>query len=864
MDMEKYEKRNTHFLVGSFICVLLLCIAIFTAMTVYMRNESSEAMQNVGEIYMKETSNQLRRHFNSVIELRLSQVEGIIRRTPPEDFNGYSDMMMEQLEISGRVRGFSYLALYATDGTEEVIYGEPIKAENESEFLASLNAEESKLIQGETASGEKVMMLGVSTTYPMKSGKSCTGLVAGIDWEYMSDIIVMEEDNALLYSHIIARDGSFLVRNGRQADASEEQNFYEFLLGMEREDGDDVEQIVQEMAEAVDAGKEYATVLMAQDEIGRRAIYCAPMPHSDWYLVNVMPYGTLDRSVQDVGNKRMESTFVACAAVLVLMFAIFVQYYRMSKKQMSLLSHAQQEAERANRAKSVFLSSMSHDIRTPMNAIMGMTTIASKNIDKPEQVKDCLRKITLSSKHLLGLINDVLDMSKIESGKLLLNRELVSLREATDSIVNIVQPQIKAKKQNFDVFIQNIQTETVYIDGIRLNQVLLNLLSNALKFTPEGGTITMSMTQEDSSAGDDYVRLHFWVRDTGIGMTKEFQKTIFEAFAREDNPHVQRTEGVGLGMAITKHIVDAAGGTIEVDSEPGNGSAFHVILDVERADISEENMTLPGWEMLVVDDDEELCRGAVGCLKDIGVQAEWALDGASAIEMAEVRHMQHHDYNIVLLDWKMPGIDGIETARRLHAKIGKDVPLLLISAYDWSEIEEDARAAGISGFISKPLFKSTLYYGLSRYAGRSKAQDTEEYPKLQMDFTGYRLLMAEDVELNWEVANEMLSSYGFKLEWAENGKRCVEMFKQSIPGFYDAILMDLRMPVMNGFEATKAIRVMDRTDAKSIPIIAMTADVFAEDIKKCRECGMDAHTPKPLDIRALIRILSNVLGENQR
>ena len=519
------------------------------------------------------------------------------------------------------------------------------------------------------------------------------------------------------------------------------------------------------------------------------------------------------------------------------------------------LELALREAEEANQAKSRFLSNMSHDIRTPMNAIVGMTAIATANQDDPEQVQNCLKKIALSSKHLLGLINDVLDMSKIESGKMTLSMDQVSLREVMESIVDIVQPQVSMKQQHFNVSIHDVSTESVFCDSVRLNQVLLNLASNAIKFTPDGGEIELSLYEEPSPKGDAYVRIHLSVRDNGIGMTPEFQATIFESFTREDNTRVHRTEGTGLGMAITKYIVDAMGGSIELDSAPGEGTEFRVTLDLEKAELSEEEMVLPNWNMLVVDDNQQLCDSAVTALRSIGVNAEYTLDGESALNLVLERRVQGKNYHIILMDWKLPGIDGLETARRIRTSLGDDVPILLISAYDWSEIEEDATQAGITGFISKPLFKSTLYHGLRAFADPAAGPLA---PAEAFDLTGRRVLLAEDNELNWEIAHDLLEELGLELDWAENGQIAVERFQGSAPGYYDAVLMDIRMPVMNGYEATRAIRALDREDA-GLPIIAMTADAFAEDVKRCLDAGMNAHIAKPIDVREVARLLEKFL-----
>ena len=366
------------------------------------------------------------------------------------------------------------------------------------------------------------------------------------------------------------------------------------------------------------------------------------------------------------------------------------------------------------------------------------------------------------------------------------------------------------------------------------------------------------MRQEPSERGEGYVRVHFFVEDTGIGMSEEFQKRIFEAFEREDNGRVNKTEGTGLGMAITKYIVDAMGGEISVRSKLGEGSRFQVTVDLERAPGLEQDMSLPAWSVLVVDDDEQLCQSAADALRELGVQVECANSGAQAVEMALDRQTAGAPYQIVLLDWKMPGLDGPQTARELRSRVGGEIPILLISAYDWSSVEEEARAAGVSGFISKPLFKSTLYYALSRCmdSGQTAVAAGEEAAP---DLSGKRILLAEDNDLNWEIADALLSECGLELERAENGQRCVEKFQSAPAGYYDAILMDIRMPVMNGYQAAEAIRTLERPDAADIPIIAMTADAFAEDIQRAVQSGMNDHIAKPIDLKEVLRVLQKYL-----
>lgn len=348
------------------------------------------------------------------------------------------------------------------------------------------------------------------------------------------------------------------------------------------------------------------------------------------------------------------------------------------------------------------------------------------------------------------------------------------------------------------------------------------------------------------------------MKDNGMGMTQEFQAKIFDSYSRADNKRVHKTEGAGLGMAITKYIIDAMGGTIEVESELGKGSQFHVTVDLEKAETEDIDMVLPAWKMLVVDDDETLCRTAVDALDSIGIKAEWTMSGEKALELVQQHHRQRDDYEIILLDWKLPGMDGLQVAREIRGNLGDDIPIILISAYDWSEFETEAKMAGIDGFIAKPLFKSTLFYGLRKYmnAERDMEEQEDKYSKLR----GHRILVAEDNSLNWEVLHELLSDVGLELDWAENGQICVEKFMQSEDGYYEAILMDVRMPIMTGYEATEAIRGLQRPDAGEVPIIAMTADAFSEDIKKCLDCGMNAHTAKPVNIDELLSLLMRFMG----
>lgn len=838
------------FLTVSLVLIFVLCVFIFSFLAVFINQKGEQTISEIGTAYMSSMSEQVSLHFQTTIQLRLAQMEALVNTISVTE-NSDEDSVLEALSYNAKARGFEYLALYSPDGEFEMIEGDQVKVTDPQPFLESIKNEEDKVAVGTDAQGDNIVLLGVSASYRMENGKKCIALVGGLHVSYISDTLSLDEEGGLVHSHIVRKDGSFVIRS---FDAVGD-NYFEQIRSMWNTSSQEAESCVQELGDSMREGKEYSIVLDT-DAKGRQHLFCSSLPYTEWYLISVMPYGSLDAKVNTLSSQWISVTLGGCVIVLLTILLLLGKYYDLTRKQISALDEARHEAIEANKAKSEFFSNMSHDIRTPMNAVVGMTAIAIANIDNIQQVKHCLRKISLSSKHLLGLINDVLDMSKIESGKMVLNKDLVSLSEVMDSMVSIVQPQIKAKKQNFNVQIYDIITENVCCDSVRMNQMLLNLLSNAIKFTNEGGTIEFSMSQEPSPKGDEYVRIHLRVKDNGIGIAPEFMEKIFESFSREDDKRVQRTEGSGLGMAITKYIVDSMGGSIDVQSELGTGTQFSIVLDLEVAPVQEADMVLPQWKMLVVDDDEMMCQTTLSSLKEIGIDADWTMDGESAVEMVKKRHGMHDDYQIILLDWKLPGIDGVETARKIREHMS-DVSILLISAYDWSEIEQEARDAGVSGFIPKPLFKSTLFYGLRPFMDLSEEGDSVAEEE-DMALKGRRVLVAEDNELNWEVAEELLGDLGLELEWAENGQICLEKFQQSPIGFYDAVLMDLRMPVMTGLEAAQAIRQQDREDS-DIPIVAMTADAFAEDIQKCLDVGMNAHVAKPIDIQEVARHLKNFI-----
>ena len=520
------------------------------------------------------------------------------------------------------------------------------------------------------------------------------------------------------------------------------------------------------------------------------------------------------------------------------------------KRQRKALEEAYDAARVANAAKTNFLSSMSHDIRTPMNAIMGMAVIAQANLYTPEKVQDCLSKINISSRHLLNLINEVLDMSKIESGKIDLTYETVSFPELLQDVMDMCRPLIAEKHQEFMISAAQVKHEKVVSDRGRLQQIFMNLLSNAIKYTPEGGTISLRI-REMASVVEGRGQYEFVITDNGIGISEEFKAHIFEPFSRAEDSRISKIQGTGLGMAITDNIVRMMNGTIEVESTLGEGSQFVVSLPLDLCEEEEEcDGRLEGLPVLVVDDDRIVCESASALLNELGMRGYWVLTGQEAVCCIVKAHETGDDFFAVILDWKMPGMDGLETVRAIREKLGPDVPIIIISAYDYSDIEEEFKKAGADAFITKPLFKSKMLHVLQLFCQTLNTDTAVVHPvkKGHPSFEGKRILLVEDNELNREIAEELLQMQGFVVDTVENGRYAAEQFRNSAPGTYACILMDVQMPVMNGYEATRAIRTMEREDAGTIPIIALTANAFAADMGKARSVGMSDYIAKPIDV----------------
>ena len=688
---------------------------------------------------------------------------------------------------------------------------------------------------------------------------------------------------------IIDSRGTTLLHSDNLPDSENRYLFFgtfknaEFLRHDIVKDSDSFrEYVLSEKSDAI-----HVKLDSGEDEI----ISFARIPDTDWHIVisidQSLVMGTRLLSVEKIGRTSMLAVMLIVLFALLAIFVVVYQSQRQTEAQNKELEKLNEQlrvnntsleearhlaeqsfrvAEEANKAKSTFLSNMSHDIRTPMNAIIGFTTLAASNIDNQEKVKDYLSKILSSSNHLLSLINDVLDMSRIESGKIYLEEQEANLSDILHDIKTIITGQIHAKQLELYMDVMDVTDEDVYCDKTRLNQVLLNLLSNAIKFTPAGGTVSVRVAQlPNAPEGSGLYEIR--VKDTGIGMSQQFAKRIFEPFERERTSTVSKIQGTGLGMAISKNIIDMMGGTIEVHTEQDKGTEFviRVALRLQPERRSAEKIKeLEGLKALVVDDDFNTCDSVTKMLVQVGMRSEWTLFGKEAILRARQSIELGDAFHAYIIDWRLPDMNGIEVTRQIRA-LGDETPIIILTAYDWSDIEAEAKAAGVTAFCSKPMFMSDLRETLLAALGQQKAESGSILPHVNdaFRFKEKRLLLVEDNELNREIALEILGEYGFQIDSAENGVQAVEKVTASKPGDYDLVLMDIQMPLMDGYEATRRIRALENPALAGIPILAMTANAFDEDRKAAMDCSMNGFLSKPIQIEELIHTLQSVFVENK-
>lgn len=609
---------------------------------------------------------------------------------------------------------------------------------------------------------------------------------------------------------------------------------------------------------------------------GRYYIGFCPLQTNKSELVCIVPASVLNNSLlayQDIAVQMIVVGMVVLGVLCLVLFymtskkkqavqkAKFEEETRKIKEEaMVALEIERDRADYANQAKSQFLSNMSHDIRTPMNAIVGFTSLAIAHIDDDKMVlRDYLEKISVSSEHLLSLINDVLDMSRIESGKIQIQEVECSLPNLAHGLRSILQSSIASKNLDFFIDTVDVEHEMIICDKLRVNQILINIASNAVKYTNSGGKIKVKIS-ETEGAPEGYADFAFSVADTGIGMSEEFLKTIFEPFTRETNSTVNKIEGTGLGMAITKNIVDMMGGTISVTSTLGVGSEFVVRFRFRTIENEEELTVIPeldGFRALVADDNMDTCGSVAKMLRSAGLRAEWTTLGKEVVFRTKMAMEENDPFKVYIIDWLMPDMNGIEVVRRVRSEIGDEIPIIILTAYDWHDIEKEAREAGVTAFCSKPLFRSQLYQALKNVEDATAKEPVPETSPEQ--FKGKRVLIVDDVELNREIAVAVIEDAGMQVETAENGQEAVEMLAGSVEGYYDIVLMDVMMPIMNGYEAAQEIRKLENRKLADIPIIAMTANAFEEDRIAALKAGMDDHLAKPIQLEKLYEIMLKYL-----
>ena len=634
---------------------------------------------------------------------------------------------------------------------------------------------------------------------------------------------------------IINTKGEYIIRGSSYSTTSD--TFFEFYKFYNKIDATSAEELFNKIVTEAGSLDMYNSrkekCVLAYTSLG---------DEGDMVLLSLMPLKSL--STETPENWLLIG--VVSAGLLVLFIFDFIAMLKFNKQ----LSISATEAKSANKAKTDFLSTMSHDIRTPMNAIIGLTTISEKNIDDKKLVEENLRKISLASNHLLTLINDILDISKVESGKLSLIPQTFSIVDTAENLVNISQPMIKEKNLNFSFRTNSMNIEYLYADQLRLNQIYINILSNAIKYTLPGGSVFVDIKEEESQK-DGCVKLIYRVEDTGIGMSKEYMDSMYQAFTRQTDSRVNSIQGTGLGLAITKQMVDLMEGTIECQSEQGKGTIFTVTLDIPIAEHQRGEMKLNPMNVLIADDDEVLLKTALETLESLGLKADMARSGAEAIKMVKEKH-----YDVAIVDLMMPDLNGVETIRRIREEADYNIPILLISAYDYSDVDKEAKEAGANGFLSKPLFRSTLYNKINELLG-TEVESTEPENDYS-DLKGINILVTEDNDINWEIISTLLDMYGITTERAENGRVALEKVKNAKKNQYLLIFMDIQMPEMNGLDATRAIRALDDPWASSIPIIAMTSDAFSENVMECLNAGMNGHIAKPIDIKLVIKEIRRI------
>ncbi len=840
---------------GLIVLIVVLIISSLWFLTTAQKT-TENSVYDVSEVYLQELTKQKINQFQINLENQVRQLRIAIATLATED-TGSKEKLQNCIKETNKVSEFDFLALVDNEG---IIYTESDVINDSSPYqdfrphpFIDRNLKTSK-VSLEKVDENNMIMVMVPLEDTSFEGRKITGAVAGVNAETFSEKVFTQYDFGRIFCEVIMADGSFVIKTNHN-HLKEKANLFSGL-GKEAVFGDGFS--IGKVKSDIDSGKSGVASYYLEDIL--HYTYYAPIEGTDWYMKTTIHYDLVSSKIDAVRQTMTRNSLVQLALVVLMLLAVFCIYLSVRRKN-DKLNYQRIQAEESNRAKSTFLSNMSHDIRTPMNAIIGFTNLAIQSKESMERVQGYLAKILASSNHLLTLINDVLEMSRIESGKIYLDETECNLSEILHDLNTIIIGQIEGKQQELLMDAVDVMNEDVYCDKLRLNQILLNLLSNAIKFTPSGGKISVQFKQKEG-APEGYGAYELRVKDSGIGMTQEFADKVFTPFERERTSTVSGIQGTGLGMAITKSIVDLMDGRIEVKTAPEQGTEFIIHVNFRLQETQREYTPiaeLTGVKALVVDDDFDACDAATRMLLKLGMQSEWTLSGKEAVLRTKQSVSLNDAFGVYIIDWRLPDLGGVEVARQIRAIVGDSAPILIMTAYDWTNIEDEARAAGVNAFCSKPMFMSDLQATLSKAIGQQvMIPESSDTPEETADFTGKRVLLVEDNELNREIAHEILSQAGFEVEAAEDGSIAVEIVKESKPGYYDLILMDVQMPIMNGYEATRAIRSLEDKELASIVIIAMTANAFEEDKKAALDAGMNDHIAKPIDIEVLFEVLGKV------
>ncbi|MDO5408545.1 MAG: response regulator [Eubacteriales bacterium] len=848
---------------GRLALLMLLLLAVVVAVSVVSFQQMKESLYRERGNNLNQVMEKIGQNVEIVMQNRWDDVGFLAGMAEDEDYESMDDVqrMLQRMEHHLEI-GNTHVFFVDRSGLCHTSEGNTFKWDN-LKMLAQGSQKQKAYVAAAPAYGESEEHLFFMKRLPQEivvGDLVLTHICLVSQMSSFDSFFDTQQYGAESVTFIIHQNGTQVYRQSKENSLTDIYNVISTLRQAEYAYDGSAEQMVEDLE--AQRGNSACVNYKGRNYF---VAYC-PLDINDWTAVMMIPEEYVGTGTAQFMRSTIVAIVVVAAAVtgtFLFLLVLFNRMMRRKQEEINLQLRRAVEAERnANDAKTRFLSSMSHDIRTPMNAIIGMTAIAARHLDDANYVKECLSKVTLAGNHLLMLINDILDISKIESGRMTLNPVTFSLADTAMKLVNIVRPQINAKRQQFDIHIRRIQYEYLFADELRLNQIFINLLTNAVKYTPEGGRVQVDLEERVVTENPGLVTLIFSVTDSGIGMSEEFQKTMYESFSRATDSRIDRIQGSGLGLAICHQMVELMGGTITCESALGKGTKFTVTVEVPVAEKMMDDLILPPMKLLLVDDDRMFLSSTAEMMAEMGIHADCEDNGAAAVARVTEHHRSGQDYPVVILDWKMPDMSGIETAKAIRAQVGNQVPIIVISAYDWTELEEEAREAGINGFISKPLFKSTVYYKM-----KELMQPEEESLKPEeedgSDLRGIRVLVAEDNDLNWEIMEAMLEMYEIKAVRAENGRQCVDMLCEAEEGAYAMVLMDIQMPVLNGREATCEIRKSERLWVRQIPVIAMTADAFAEDIQACMEAGMDSHVPKPVDMKRLIEEMEKAYRKNR-